>query len=317
MVNIKNCAEELDIKLKEYHDKNQPIPQKPLYHYTSFLGLSGILQSKNLWLTDHKFLNDPSEIEHGKHIILNQINNHINKNKKLCDFMKFFFDDIMTRGYKTFVTSFCKEGDYLPAWRYYGNNGAGFSIGFRKNYFTPLESTDKKTATSLYKVEYAENSSNQVKEIFGIADNALNSWTSQKTTAIEPFLNILIASLITIVPSMKHPDYNTEQEWRLCLPRIYFESENRWEPYEFPTDQLIIDKIDHQQIPPFLKTIKSDIPRLTSNKFGYCDIETIYVGPRLDFITAKTALEKMLLDNGISDSELKGISIKKSERPYQ
>lgn len=72
MDDIKKSADELNRKLKKYHDNNQAIPQEPLYHYTSFLGLSGILQSKQLWLTDHKFLNDPSEIEHGKHIILKQ-----------------------------------------------------------------------------------------------------------------------------------------------------------------------------------------------------------------------------------------------------
>ncbi len=42
MIDIKKCAEELDEKLKKYHDKNQATPKEPLYHYTSFLGLSGI-----------------------------------------------------------------------------------------------------------------------------------------------------------------------------------------------------------------------------------------------------------------------------------
>ena len=34
-----------------------------LYHYTDDKGLEGILKNKELWLTSHKFLNDPMEIK--------------------------------------------------------------------------------------------------------------------------------------------------------------------------------------------------------------------------------------------------------------
>ncbi len=317
MSTIKESAEKLNLKLKEYLDKNQAAPKTPLCHYTTFSGLTSILQDKNLWLTDHKFLNDPSEIEHGKLIILNHIKNHIPNNKQLSRFMIFFFNDIITRGYKTFITSFCKEGDYLPAWRYYGNDGAGFSIGFKKEYFTPNQNAEKRSAAMLFEVEYEENSSSQVKEIFEIADSELSTWTTFNMPEIEPFLDALMATLLTIIPSIKHPDYRAEQEWRLCIPRIYFENENRWRPYDLPIEDLIIDKADSTKIPPFLKTFKPSVPRLASNRFCYSDIQTICVGPRLDFITAKISIEKILLDGGISESELRNISILKSTRPYQ
>jgi hypothetical protein len=37
----------------------------PLYHYTSGRGLKGILQSGQIWFTDYRHLNDPSELTHG------------------------------------------------------------------------------------------------------------------------------------------------------------------------------------------------------------------------------------------------------------
>ena len=40
-------------------------PPKTLYHYTTGVGLRGILQSGVIWLTDIFALNDPSELRHG------------------------------------------------------------------------------------------------------------------------------------------------------------------------------------------------------------------------------------------------------------
>ena len=58
------------------------------------------------------------------------------------------------KGYKAYVCSFCENGDYLPAWRYYGGDGAGFSIGFKKNYFKPLQYASIREATVIYKISY-------------------------------------------------------------------------------------------------------------------------------------------------------------------
>jgi hypothetical protein len=37
----------------------------PLYHYTDGLGLRGIIESGQIWFTDYRHLNDPSELVHG------------------------------------------------------------------------------------------------------------------------------------------------------------------------------------------------------------------------------------------------------------
>jgi hypothetical protein len=40
-------------------------PAPVIYHYTNDVGLHGILESSQLWLTDIFRLNDPSEVDHG------------------------------------------------------------------------------------------------------------------------------------------------------------------------------------------------------------------------------------------------------------
>lgn len=44
--------------------ENRPIP-RVIYHYTTEQGLSGILESGKIWLTEISALNDPSELRHG------------------------------------------------------------------------------------------------------------------------------------------------------------------------------------------------------------------------------------------------------------
>lgn len=37
----------------------------PLYQYTGWNGLCGIIESQSVWFTDYRHLNDPSELSHG------------------------------------------------------------------------------------------------------------------------------------------------------------------------------------------------------------------------------------------------------------
>ena len=68
---------------------------------------------------------------------------------------------------------------------------------------------------------------------------------------------------------------------------------------------------------PFLKDVKISIPRIKSKEFEYTDIDSISIGPRLDFFAAKLAIEQILSEEGLSPEMIKKIVIKKSDRPYQ
>lgn len=313
MCDIENKAKQLMEELSKYLNDRDDDPNNSLFHYTTFSGLTGILQSRQLWLTDHKYLNDPSEIQHGKNIIVKLINESIKNNLNLSRFINDKITDLIENKYKAYITAFCEEGDYLPAWRYYGDNGAGFSIGFNNKYFSRNTDMKKRDVTLLFKVEYENTNFDQFREIFDIANRIFPDWHINDSSVLTPYISALTSNLITILPRVKNEDYKDEKEWRLCMVKLFLE----WDPPELPMERFIISKIDHSRIPLFAKDIKTSIPRFQSLKFGYCDIDTIYVGPRLEFLTAKLAIEKILLDSGISESEYKNISIKRSERPYQ
>jgi hypothetical protein len=51
-------------KIKEDFDKKNQTKPTTIYHYTNFESLKGILESRCLWLTNYRYLNDSSEINY-------------------------------------------------------------------------------------------------------------------------------------------------------------------------------------------------------------------------------------------------------------
>lgn len=75
---IKNITQKL------YSD----IPQEILYHYTSFKGLLGIVDSGVLWASDVRYMNDSAEMKHTADLIRAEIVSRIaggHDNQKLLN----------------------------------------------------------------------------------------------------------------------------------------------------------------------------------------------------------------------------------------
>lgn len=139
---LPNDMSSMRIKMSSLEQPNwiKKFPQ--IAHYTTLAGLRGILETKQLWATHYRFLNDRSEIEHGKGY-LREIWKEIVGTTKISLFPG-FENFWWAAGFapKTdpefFVSSFTgipsdkealKKNGILSQWRGYGNNG-GFAIVF-------------------------------------------------------------------------------------------------------------------------------------------------------------------------------------------
>lgn len=110
-------------------------PPKHIYHYTNDVGLKGILETGQLWLSDIFNLNDPSELSHGfSHAveILNRMADDGPPESQLFakNFAAFRDAGGVQGSAHFFVCSFSSDGDDLGQWRAYADNGRGFAIGF-------------------------------------------------------------------------------------------------------------------------------------------------------------------------------------------
>jgi hypothetical protein len=109
-------------------------PPPVIYHYTNDVGLRGILETGQLWLTDIFSLNDPSELSHGfSHAIKVMHERTANGPPESKAFAKKFAAYPLLEIQEStpfFMCSFSSCGDDLGQWRAYADNGRGYALGF-------------------------------------------------------------------------------------------------------------------------------------------------------------------------------------------
>lgn len=114
---------------------NAAEPPALIYHYTNDVGLRGILETGQLWLSDIFNLNDPSELTHGfslaVDILKREAANGSEETKQFLESLENFSkpERFMNAG-NYFICSFSSRGNELGQWRAYADNGRGYAIGF-------------------------------------------------------------------------------------------------------------------------------------------------------------------------------------------
>jgi len=110
-------------------DKGFP---KYLYHYTSIDGFMGIIDSKKIWASNIKYLNDKDEFIHTVKLLEERLKK-IFKGRSTNKFRKALFELLkgsdISDDFDIYVFSLTEEGDLLSQWRGYCPN-YGLSIGF-------------------------------------------------------------------------------------------------------------------------------------------------------------------------------------------
>lgn len=141
--------EELNAAIREYRGKDARqlasaqekfAVTKPLYQYTGWDGLAGIIESQSLWFTDYRHLNDPSELSYGvkiAHEVLAAAARH--SDPRVFLFLQMIGDLLVPENFVNyldfFTASFTTQRDDLSQWRAYGDNGKGFALGFAPMMF--------------------------------------------------------------------------------------------------------------------------------------------------------------------------------------
>jgi len=185
-------------------------PNATLFQYTSFDGFKGIIDSKSLWLSDLRSLNDPRELILGLGKVRSVVDELLNEKpswgtaqirKKLQRSYDF------VRSTNLFTASFCPKGDSMPLWQHYGDAGRGVSIGFRPRAILDM-------VGRLQKVEYLSDSSPlaDLKETLSEVIEPFGRLGKNVSLENELSLPSVIASKCT---SIKHSTWDHEKEVRL------------------------------------------------------------------------------------------------------
>jgi len=197
------------------------IPAQPiLYHYTSQAGLLGIVAKRMLWATNMAYMNDVSEYEYGRNVMLAAIaRQHTGTPENLQRFIEETKAAFERRARDFFLTSLTEAGDLLSQWRGYTENGNGFCVGFDAQALSVRSEIDGDWV--LTRCEYDPARQRE------LADRLVGESVSKWEEAIAapekvgfwdglfgPTFEFQVSAQILAL-SFKDPSYSEEREWRL------------------------------------------------------------------------------------------------------
>ena len=205
---------------------NTKVP-KSLFHYTSSVGLMGIIKSNKIWTTKIHYLNDKSEVQLAFKHIRNEIDSQKNGDEKTrsdeeLDTMIEILDSV--EGINVSVASFTEMGDQLSQWRGYCEIGDGYSIGFKGQKL--MGHVDKSENYRLVPCVYDEKKHLEiVRELVNSAP--VIDITNHPNYGKPPFYNMPFGdAALFLAPIIKSESFKEEKEWRLISLALSYETAN-------------------------------------------------------------------------------------------
>lgn len=282
-----------DITSRLYSD----IPQEPLYHYTSFTGLLGIVASSALWASDIRYMNDSAELKHTADLIRLEINYRMAIGHPKPDLLNQFLDWVthrITNGHMLFASSFRSNGNLLSQWRGYSRLGKGVSLGFDPDYILRCA---RQQSFQIGKCIYSSASQRHLisqvidaVEILGEGHHpVLDNQGKISDHSYHAIFHLLESDLLRIAAILKHPSFAEEEEWRIVSPVI----------------------TDYVHAPVLFREGTSTLVPYVHFNFSATDdapiaLEHLFLGPTPNITISMNSLTMFLAKNGIRPAQ--GIS---------
>lgn len=184
-----------------------------LWHYTDGAGLLGIANSRSLWCTEYRYLNDREEISTYAAQLQSYLRAALKDRLSSEDVDLIVGTSGLYAAWHVFVCSFCTDADRNEHWHQYAKK-AGYALGFNPHTLRSLARTQGfALGPMIYGVDKALN----------IATAAVNdqlavwhSFTSPLKTDERPKLSHFVSKLIlSFAPFFKQESFQRENEWRL------------------------------------------------------------------------------------------------------
>lgn len=198
-----------------------------LYHYTDAAGLSGILNSGELWLTSTPYLNDATENKHAGVVIRRALEQvlALHLPERQASFYRHLsevFQSVesaprLSTDKQTFVCCFSSKKDSLSQWRAYGGGEGGFAIGFRAAEIWDLKGkVDLSPGFWLLPCSYDEAWATELNHEYLI--RAVNECLARTPDASNAAIAAALARDASWMgAAIKHPAFAEESEWRLIF----------------------------------------------------------------------------------------------------
>jgi hypothetical protein len=186
-------------------------------HYTNLQGLVGIIESQQVWLSDHRFLNDTQEISYGKDLAVKKLSaiTASEPNEEFALFLQSVVSLIDQPGKRaSYICSMSLTIDALDQWKWYGGSTDGVCIIFDGEEGLWNLGNSHPTHIRQRKVTYREEQQSLIIENF---INLYRSKFNEFKSFQYPFANDLAWLIEEQFIAFKDQQYESEQEIRLTI----------------------------------------------------------------------------------------------------
>ena len=272
---------------------------KILFHYTSLIGIIGIISSKAIWATNILYLNDASELNYSLGLLKEEIvsfqkaigNALIPEYAFYTQIIDNIYKFIPSESFAFFVCSFSEEKDLLSQWRGYCPEGIGFSIGLKLRRLHEWAQQNNCTLEPcIYDAEKQKIVlRNLIEQISYRYKTELNNSTKELKNEKEITLLVdLLEEFAKLAPTFKHPKFEEEKEWRIIANR-HLRSEGFIGSIKYRSGKSMV-------VPYIEIFLPVDDDKL--------EISQIMVGPTHDPILSKASVEMMLESNHVKFNDV-------------
>ncbi len=226
--------EQVNEHLGGYQDSLPNLDAEPLpnfvYHYTDVGGLIGILSSKRLWATDYRFLNDSSELEYTTDVAREiAARDFGGRHGGLAGAFVAHISDASRPGVYLhtpyYLTCFSEQDNSLSQWRAYGGK-QGFALQLPGDISTArgYEASGRQNpGITLVKVIYDRTFheaylSRLIEQLVALCQSDVMRRAEQSFNFAElmtAFLPFYWGQIDRASYRFKHPDFESEREWRM------------------------------------------------------------------------------------------------------
>jgi len=285
----------------------QDLPEY-IYHYTPMEGFRRIIESGCLWLTDIRYLNDPTERKHGYAVV----KDYVRQQRKRK------YVSVNNRAdIPIYTASFSKDGDSLSQWRAY-TKGGGVAIGFPSKMLR--DNTNHNMGAMLVSCVYPTNLSEFVEIMDSneielcCPDFILSDAVKGNSQLSDNEQSILDHFAALVSPKIKHPAFRDENEVRIvACPQshtILNDFENIVGRFPHSSPQVAFRSFDGL-LKPYITFI------LNKKNGGILSHIKVIVGPNA---RQELAIEsvRQYLEAALSESMFDAVNnVRKSDVPYR
>jgi hypothetical protein len=285
-------------------------PPDTIFHYTTADGLLGIVKSNRLWASDVLYMNDSTEVEYGRNLIIEVAAAVAGETK--CELARTLCESIDTVLYPVgligggfYAACFCEEGDLLSQWRGYSGGIGGYSVGLEVRNLRRWgseKSPDRRFV--LRPVEYDPAAQMDLIRAFLLEiDAALAQLLDSDQAAIEQNVHAIAYAtiqrqMLECMLTMKNPVFKDEREWRLILSRSGFSREPEATVDYRATRSFIVPYVA-LDLTPMGPEVVEHVPahaQADARAYNRIPLKTVVVGPSTHPEAAAASIRTMLRD---------------------